>query len=75
MVGACYLWGRRELYRFLAGQPEGKRSLGRYRHRREDIAKMGVKELGWKSVDCVDLAQNSDKCGTRVNTVMKILIH
>jgi hypothetical protein len=40
----------------LAGKPEGKGPLGRTRHRWEDIVRTGVKEIGWNSMDCIDLA-------------------
>jgi hypothetical protein len=37
---------KRGVYRVLVGKPEGKRPLGRPRHRREDIIKMHLQELG-----------------------------
>ena len=37
---------RRSLYRFLVGKPEGKRPLGRHRHRWEDDIKMDIQEVG-----------------------------
>jgi hypothetical protein len=58
----------------LAGKPERKITLGRSMCRWEDIVKMGVKEVGWSSMDCIDLAQGRDKCWVRVNMVMKILV-
>jgi hypothetical protein len=38
---------KRNGYRVLAGKPEGKRPLGRSRHRREDNIKMDFREMGW----------------------------
>jgi len=38
---------RRGVYRILMGTPEGKRPLGRPRHRWEDNIKMALQELGW----------------------------
>ena len=38
---------RRCVYRVLVGKPEGKRPLGRPRHRLEDTVKMDSQELGW----------------------------
>ena len=38
---------RRGVYRVLVGRPEGKRPLGRPRHRWEDNIKMGLQEVGW----------------------------
>jgi len=41
MGGACSAYGeRRGVYRLLVGKPEGKRPLGRQRHRWEDNIKM-----------------------------------
>ena len=44
----------RNVYRVLVGKPEGKRPLGRPRHRWEDNIKMDLREVGcdrrdWKS--------------------------
>ena len=38
---------RRDAYRFLVGKPEGKRPLGRPRHRWDDNIKMNLQEVGW----------------------------
>jgi hypothetical protein len=40
----------------LAGKPEGKRSLGRPRHREEDDIKMVIRESGWEGVERINLA-------------------
>ena len=37
------------------GRPEGRRPLGRHRHRGEDIIKMNLREVGW-GMDWIDLA-------------------
>jgi hypothetical protein len=37
---------RRGVYRVLVGKHEGKRPLGRPRHRREDNIKMDLQEVG-----------------------------
>jgi hypothetical protein len=37
---------RRGVYRDLAGKPEGRRQLGRPRHRWEDNIKMDLREVG-----------------------------
>ena len=45
MGGACSAYvERRGVYRVLVGKPEGKRPLGRPRHRREDNIKMDLQE-------------------------------
>jgi hypothetical protein len=40
---------RRGTYRALVGKPEGRRPLGRSRHRWEDNIKMDLREVGWES--------------------------
>jgi hypothetical protein len=37
----------RNVYRVLMGKPEGKRPLGRPRHRWEDEIRMDLREIGW----------------------------
>jgi hypothetical protein len=38
---------RRGAYRALVGKPEGRKPLGRPRHRWEDNSKMELREVGW----------------------------
>jgi len=38
---------RRGVYRVVVGKPEGKRALGRPRHRWKDNIKMDLQEIGW----------------------------
>jgi len=38
--------GERGVYRVLIGKPEGKRPLGRQRHRWEDNIKIDLREIG-----------------------------
>jgi len=47
---------RRGVYRVLVGKPEGRRSLVRPRRRREDNIKTDLKEVGYRSMDWIDLA-------------------
>jgi hypothetical protein len=58
---------RRGAYRVLVGKPEGKRTLGRPRHRWEDNIKMYLEEVGWKSMEWIDLAQDRDRWQASVN--------
>jgi hypothetical protein len=37
----------REVYRDLVGKPEGKRPLGKPRHRWDDGIRMDLRETGW----------------------------
>jgi len=47
MGGAYGAYGEgRDVYRVMMGKPEGKRSLGRPRHRWEDNIKMDLQEVG-----------------------------
>jgi len=62
MVGACSTYGgRRGEYRVLVGKREGKRPLGRPRHRLEDNIKMDFQEVGCGGIDWNELAQVRDR--------------
>jgi len=52
------------------GKPEGKRPLGTPRHRWEDNIKMDLQEVGWGSMDWIELAQNRDRWWELVIVVM-----
>jgi hypothetical protein len=65
---------KRNAYRVLAGNPEGKRPLGRRKHRWEDNIKMDLKHTRWEGVDWIDLAQDRDKWQAVVNTVMNLRV-
>ena len=64
MGGACgtYL-GEEGAYRDLVGKPEGKRPLGRPRHRWEGNNKMDLQEVVWVGMDWIDVAQDRDRYG------------
>jgi len=47
----------RNAYYVLVGKSKGKRTLGRRRRRWEDNIRMGLREIGWQSVDWIHLAQ------------------
>jgi len=55
------------------GKPEGKRPLGRPRHRWEDI-KMDIQEVGCGGMDWIELAQDRDRRRALVNAVMNIRV-
>jgi hypothetical protein len=50
------------MYRVLVGKPEGKRPLGRLRHRWEDGIGLDLRETGWLGVEWIQLAQDKDQC-------------
>jgi hypothetical protein len=56
------------------GKPEGKRPLGRPKHRWVDNIKMGLLEIGWGGVDWIGLAQDRDKWRALVNAVMNLRV-
>jgi hypothetical protein len=49
---------KRNAYRLLVGQPEGKRPIGRPRRRWVDNIRMDLGELGSSDVDWIGLAQD-----------------
>jgi len=63
---------RRGVYRALLGEPEGKRSLGRFRRRWEDNIKMDLQEVGCEGMDWIELTQDKDRWRALVNAVMKL---
>jgi hypothetical protein len=65
---------RRSAYRALVGKPEGRRPLGRPRHRWEDNIKMDLREVGWRGVDWIDLAEDRDRWRALVYTVMNLRV-
>ena len=54
-------------------KPEGKKPLGRPRHRCEDNIKLDLQEMGW-GMDRIDLAQDRDRLRALVNAVMNLLV-
>jgi hypothetical protein len=65
---------KRNSYRILVGMPEGKRPLGRQRHRWVDNIKMDLREIEWDGMDWFDLTQNSVQCRALVYTVMNLRV-
>ena len=61
---------RRGVYMVMVEKPEGKRPLGRPRHRWEDNIKMDLQGVGCGGMDWIELAQDRDKWRALVNTVM-----
>jgi hypothetical protein len=65
---------KRNACRILVGKPEGKRLLGRPRHRWVDNIKMDLREIGYDDMDWSDLAQDRDQWRALVNTVMNLRV-
>jgi hypothetical protein len=64
----------RNVYRVLMGKPEEKRQLGRPRRRWDDGIRKDLREIGWGSVDWIQLAQDRDRWRALVNTVMNVRV-
>jgi hypothetical protein len=63
MGRACSTNEKRNAYILLAGMPEGKRPLGRPRHRWVDNIKMDLREIRWGGMNCSGLTQDRDSGG------------
>jgi hypothetical protein len=64
----------RNAYRLLVGKPEGKRPLGRPRHRWVDNIRRDLGEVGWGDVDCIGLAQDRNRWRALVNSVLNLRV-
>jgi hypothetical protein len=72
---ACSTNGEKKIaYRILVGKPEGMRPPGRPRCRWMNNIKVDLREIGWVSMDWIDLIQNRDQWRALVNTVMNFRI-
>jgi hypothetical protein len=56
------------------GNPEGKRPLGRPRHRWVHNIKTYLREIGWNGMDWIDVAQDRDQWRALVNVVMNLRV-
>jgi hypothetical protein len=65
---------KRNMYRLLAGKPEGKKPLGRPRCRWIDNIKMDLLEKGVSVVDWIGLAQDRYRWRALVNSVMNLWV-
>jgi hypothetical protein len=69
MGRACSTNGeeKKNSYRILVGELEGKRPVGGPRRRWVDKIKMYLREIGWGGMDWIYLVQDSDQLRTFVN--------
>jgi hypothetical protein len=65
---------RKGAYRVLAKKPEGK-PLGRPRRRWEDNIQMALQEVGWDSINWIDLAQDRDRWRALVIAIITLRFH
>jgi hypothetical protein len=64
----------RKVYKVLVGKPEGRRPLGRPRHRWEDGVRMELREISLGGVDWIRLAQDRDRWQAVVSVVMNLRV-
>jgi hypothetical protein len=64
----------RKVYKVLVGKPEGKRPLGRPRHRWEDAIRTDLRETGLGGVDWIRMAQDKDRWRAVVSAVMNLRV-
>ena len=65
---------KRGAYRVLVGKPEGKRPLGRPKHRWVDNIRMDLQDVGCGYMDWIELDQDRDRCWTFVSAVMNLRV-
>jgi hypothetical protein len=70
----AWMGEERGVYRILVGKPEGKRPLGRPRHKWEDNIKMDLQEVGYGGMDWIGQAQDRDLWRAIVNVVMNLRV-
>jgi hypothetical protein len=66
--------GKRNAYKILVGQPEGKRPLGRPKRRWVYNIKMDLRKTGWSGMHWIDLAQDRDQWRSLVNIIMSLRV-
>jgi hypothetical protein len=62
------------VYKVLMGEPEGQSPLGRPRRRWKDGIRMVLREIGWWSVEWLQLVQDRGRWRALVNTVMNLRV-
>jgi predicted small integral membrane protein len=64
----------RGVYRVLVRKPEGRRALGRPRHRREDNINMDLQVVGCVGMDWLELVRDRNRWWALVTAVMKLRV-
>ena len=57
----AHMGENRDVYRVLVGKPEGRRLLGRPMRRGEDNIKVDLQEVGFGSIDWIEMDQDRDR--------------
>jgi hypothetical protein len=64
---------KRNTYRLLVGEPDGKTLLGRPRRRWLDNM-MDLGEIAWGDVDCFGVAQDRNRCRALLDSVLNLWV-
>jgi hypothetical protein len=70
----AHMGERRDIHGILVGKPEGKRPLGRHRHRWKDNIKMDLQEVGCGVMDWIELDQDRDRWQALADAIMNLLV-
>jgi hypothetical protein len=65
---------KRNAYRLLVGEPEGKKPLARPRRRWVDSIRMDLGEVGRGDVDWIGLAQDRNRWRAFVNSALNLRV-
>jgi hypothetical protein len=63
--------GKKNACKILMGKPKGKRLLGRPRRKWVDDSEMNLRNIVWRGVDWIDVAQDMDWWRAVMNTAME----
>jgi hypothetical protein len=75
MGGACSMNGEKgNVYRMLAGKPEGKSPLRRPRRRWVDNIRLELGRVGWGEMDWICLAQDRKKWRALLSSVLNLRV-
>jgi hypothetical protein len=65
---------RRDAYSILVGKHEGKRPLGRHKHRWEYNIRMDLLEVAWECVDLIIVTQDRNQRRGLMNTIVNLRV-